>query len=289
MANTRLSRADHPLLHAGKHDLEHNDIRWKRYTQNHSRLSCILLVALQEFDRDALRSADEANAHARPNSDRLFRELHTLGLDLGGHCIDVLHGQPEMIQPLVRCQRRGVDAVARRDRRDEHVGAAELDIDSPGAADDHAAENIFKPGGSRLRIGTAQVNMVPGDYRHRRSPLGFLAGRLPATRARFAFSVTRGAGAVNLAAAFPHGHARGPRAGPPLPSNIVASGMQPFPVLSIDGTAAEPRNRQSRSEPCGVTPARLCYRAVQQAIWVSLRWHDDGYRALSHRIDGARR
>src|ERR1700730_16118985 len=38
--------------------------------------------------------------------------------------------------------------------------------------------------------------------------------------------------------------------------------MQLFPVLSIDGTAAEPRNRQSCSEPCGVTPARLCSGAA---------------------------
>jgi hypothetical protein len=33
--------------------------------------------------------------------------------------------------------------------------------------------------------------------------------------------------------------------------------MQPFPVSSIDGEAAEPCNRQSYQKPCGVTPARL--------------------------------
>src|SRR6266404_1593228 len=105
--------------------------------------SGIFLVALQQFDRDALRSADEADADAWSNGRRLFRELHTLGLDLGGHRIDVLYRQPEMIQPLVRGHRRRVDTVTRRDRRDEHIGAAELDIDSPRAADDYAAENVF--------------------------------------------------------------------------------------------------------------------------------------------------
>jgi hypothetical protein len=38
--------------------------------------------------------------------------------------------------------------------------------------------------------------------------------------------------------------------------------MQPFPVSSIDREAAEPRNRQSYQEPCGVTPARL-FAALQ--------------------------
>jgi hypothetical protein len=38
--------------------------------------------------------------------------------------------------------------------------------------------------------------------------------------------------------------------------------MQPFPISSIDREAAEPRNRQSYQEPCGVMPARL-FVAVQ--------------------------
>src|SRR5713226_9551109 len=137
---------------------------------------CIFLVALEQLDRDALRAADEADADSRPNGRRLLRELHALGLDLRGHRIDVFYCQPEMIEPLVGRLRRRVDAVAGRDRCDEHVSAAELDVDPPGATDDHAAEDIFKPGRSRLRIGTAQVDMIPGDYRHRRSP------RLPSVR-----------------------------------------------------------------------------------------------------------
>src|SRR5712672_791972 len=110
-----------------------------------------------------------------PNGRRLLRELRALSLDLGGHRIDVFYRQPEMIEPLIGRLRRRVDAVAGRNRRDEHVGAAELDVDPPGATDDHAAEDIFKPGRSRLRVGTAQVDMIPGDHRHRRSPVAFHA------------------------------------------------------------------------------------------------------------------
>src|ERR1700692_946759 len=136
--------------------------------------SGIFLVAFQEFDRDALRSAYEADAHARPNGRRLLCELDPLGLDLGGPRIDVLSRQPEMIEPLIGRYRRRVDAVTRLHRRDEHISAAELDVDASGAADDLAAENVFKPGGHRFRIGTAQMNMVPDHCRHRGSPLGCL-------------------------------------------------------------------------------------------------------------------
>src|SRR5216684_3646620 len=130
--------------------------------------SRIFLVALEQFDRDALWPADEADTHPRPNGGWLLGELDSLGPDLGGHGIDVLYGQTEMIEPLIGRHRRGVDAIARGDRRDEHLGAAELDVDPPGATDDLAAENILKPGRGRLRIGTTQVNMIPGDYRHYR-------------------------------------------------------------------------------------------------------------------------
>src|SRR6202035_932270 len=54
----------------------------------------VFLVALQKLDRDALRPADEADAHPRPDRGRLPGELDAFGLDLGGHRIDVLHRQP---------------------------------------------------------------------------------------------------------------------------------------------------------------------------------------------------
>src|SRR5205807_1861986 len=108
--------------------------------------SCVFLVALQKLDRDALRTADEADAYAGPYRGRLPRELDALGLDLGRDLVDVLHRQSEMIEPLIGRDGRGVDAVAGRDRRDEHVGAAELDVDPSRTADDDAAENVLEPG-----------------------------------------------------------------------------------------------------------------------------------------------
>src|SRR5260221_1564847 len=153
--------------------------RRERAATGASFFLCIFLVALEQLDRDALRAADEADADSRPNGRRLLRELHALGLDLRGHRIDVFYCQPEMIEPLVGRLRRRVDAVAGRDRCDEQIGSAELDVDPPGATDDHAAEDIFEPGRSRLRVGTAQVDMIPGDYRHCRSPRLTSLRRLP--------------------------------------------------------------------------------------------------------------
>ncbi len=97
----------------------------------------------------------------------------TPGLDLGGDRVDILHRQPEMVEPLMGRHRRRVDAVSRGHRRDEDVGAAELDVDAAGAADDHAAEHVFEPGRGRLGIGTAQVDVIPGDDRHGRFSVGF--------------------------------------------------------------------------------------------------------------------
>src|SRR5471032_123838 len=104
-----------------------------------------------------------------------------------------------MIEPLIGGCRRAVDTVSRRDRRDENVGAAKFDVDPPGATDDHATEDIFKPGCRRLRIRTAQMNMVPGHDRHRLSPLAVF---LPLHAMRWPWHA-----AINLAAGIPHGQA----------------------------------------------------------------------------------
>src|SRR5260221_8925609 len=76
--------------------------------------SRVFLVALQKLDRDALRAADETDAHALPDRRRLLGELDALRLHLGGNCIDVLHSQPEIIEPLAWCDRRAAHAVAPR-------------------------------------------------------------------------------------------------------------------------------------------------------------------------------
>src|SRR6516164_1895191 len=124
--------------------------------------SSVLPVALQKLDRDALRAANETDAHARSDGNWLLGELDALGLDLGRYRLDVLHRQSEVIEPLIGGHRRRVDAVPRHNRRDEDHGAAKLDVDTPGATDDLTAENVFKPGRGRLRVGTAQMDVVPG-------------------------------------------------------------------------------------------------------------------------------
>src|SRR6185437_9320467 len=136
--------------------------------------SRVLLVALEQLDRDALRPADEADADAGPDRRWLHGEFDAFCLDLGGHRVDILYGQAEMVEPLIRRDGRGVDAIAGRHRGNEHIGAAKLDVDPPGTANDNAAQDIFEPGGRRLRVGTAQVDVIPSDYRHGGLPFGSL-------------------------------------------------------------------------------------------------------------------
>src|ERR1700722_11285225 len=89
-----------------------HDIRMTPVRMGGKRSLGVFLVALQELDRDALRAADEADAHPWPDRRWLPGELDAFGPDFGGHRIDVLHRQPEMIEPLIGGHRRGVDAVA---------------------------------------------------------------------------------------------------------------------------------------------------------------------------------
>src|ERR1700712_230701 len=116
-----------------------------RVAEKCNGVSRVFLVALQQLDGNALWSANEADAHAGPNRGRWLGKLDAFGLDLRGDGVDVLDRQPEMIEPLIGRYRRRVDAVAGRDRCDEHIGAAELDVDPSGTADDLAAQNIGKP------------------------------------------------------------------------------------------------------------------------------------------------
>src|SRR5579871_1221892 len=134
--------------------------------------SRIFRIALQQLDGDALRAADEADAHAGADGGRLLGERDAFGLDLGGYRVDVLHRQAEMVEPLIGGGWWRVDAVAGLDLGNEDVGAAELDVDAPVPADDDAAEHVLEPGCHRLRIGRAQVNVIPGNDRHWFSPSG---------------------------------------------------------------------------------------------------------------------
>src|SRR5437660_3691003 len=87
-------------------------------------------LAVEKLDRHAFGAADEGDPHPRPYRGRLLGELSALGLELGHDRIDAADRQPEMVEALVRRGRRRIDAVIRRDRRDEDVGAAELEVDA---------------------------------------------------------------------------------------------------------------------------------------------------------------
>jgi hypothetical protein len=63
--------------------------------------SGIFLIALQQLDRNALWAANEADAHARPDSGRWLGEFYALGLDLGSNRVDVLYRQSEVVESLI--------------------------------------------------------------------------------------------------------------------------------------------------------------------------------------------
>ena len=70
------------------------------------------VAAVEQLDRHAFRRADEADAHARTDGGRLLGELDALGLEVGGDGIDATDREPEVIEPLIRRHRRGIDGVA---------------------------------------------------------------------------------------------------------------------------------------------------------------------------------
>src|SRR5437660_12252958 len=92
----------------------------------------IFLVALEQLDRNALRSADEADAHAGPDGGRLLRELDALGLDPGGDRVDVFDGQAEMVETLIGRHRRGVKASPAGKGRKDTMAAPRLAVDRTG-------------------------------------------------------------------------------------------------------------------------------------------------------------
>src|SRR5262249_18021826 len=75
----------------------------------------------------------------------------------------------EMVEALIGRGGRWINAVARRDRRDEDVGAAKLEIDARlallHAADDLGAEHALEPLRGRLRVRAAQVDVIPSVFR----------------------------------------------------------------------------------------------------------------------------
>src|SRR3954452_24467081 len=91
--------------------------KWRRVSVM-SALDC----AIEQFDRHALRAADEADARARPHRGRLAGELNALGLEVRRDGVDAGDRKSEMVEALIRRDRRRIDAVPRLDRRQENVG-----------------------------------------------------------------------------------------------------------------------------------------------------------------------
>src|SRR5262249_23656407 len=77
--------------------------------------------------------------------------------------------------------------VAGRDRRDEDVGAAELEVDARLAllhgADHLGAEHAFIPLGGRFGIGGSQMDVIPGVLNHGSISVGCRGAWLTADRA----------------------------------------------------------------------------------------------------------
>jgi hypothetical protein len=84
--------------------------------------------------------------------------------------------EPEMIEALVRRDRRRIDALPARDRRNEDIGATELEVNTRLAllhgADDLGAKHAFVPLGGRFGVGCAQMDMVPSVRGHRSISIG---------------------------------------------------------------------------------------------------------------------
>src|SRR6516162_4945707 len=127
----------------------------------------VFRIAVEQFDRHPFRPAEETYAHTGAHGGRLASEFNALLFKIGRNCIDPAHRQAEMVEPAIGRDRRHVYAVAGSDWGDEDIGAAEFEIDARltflHGADHLRAKHGFEPLRHALRIGGAQMNMVPSD------------------------------------------------------------------------------------------------------------------------------
>src|SRR5437899_3076854 len=71
-----------------------------------------LSITIKQFDRNAFRAAQEGNPYSRAHRGRLPGELGAFRLKLGNHHIDAADREPEMIEALIGCGRRRIDAIS---------------------------------------------------------------------------------------------------------------------------------------------------------------------------------
>src|SRR5262249_51179745 len=95
-------------------------------------LALPLVIAIEQLDRNPLRSADEADAQARPHGGGLLGELTALGLELGGNRVDAVHPQTEMLEPAIGDFGGWIMPIA---FGDVDIDAADLEVDARLAVD----------------------------------------------------------------------------------------------------------------------------------------------------------
>src|SRR5262245_7913096 len=127
--------------------------------------SGIFRIAVEQLDGNALRPAQKADLYAGPGRMRLLGELDTLFPEIGRDGIDARNRKAEMVKALIGRLGRRIDAVIGVDLSREDHGTAELDIHARLALlrrPDHlGTEHALEPLRGGLRIGRAQVNMIP--------------------------------------------------------------------------------------------------------------------------------
>ncbi len=101
---------------------------------------------------------------------RLLGELDALFPEVGRDCIDARNRKAEMVETLIRRDRRRVDPVTGIDLGGEDHGAAEPDVHARlsllRGADNFSAEHALEPLGRGFRIGRTQMNVIPLEVWH---------------------------------------------------------------------------------------------------------------------------
>src|SRR5262245_65547198 len=96
---------------------------------------------------------------------RLLGELDALLPEIGRDCIDARDRKAEMVETLIRRDWRRIDAVTGIDLCKKDHGATKPDVHAWLAllcrADHLCAEHALEPLRGGIRIGRAQVNMIP--------------------------------------------------------------------------------------------------------------------------------
>src|SRR4026209_2663991 len=96
---------------------------------------------------------------------RLLGEIDTLLPEIGRDCINARNRKAEMVEALIRRDRRRIDAVTGIDLGQEDHGAPEPDVHARLSllrrTDHLGAKHALEPLRGGVRIGRAQMNVIP--------------------------------------------------------------------------------------------------------------------------------